>query len=190
MLCVVVSLIIVALCAAQAPCPVSTDIAPCVCSVEADGLQLDCSDVQSDDDLARVFQQEFQMKEFWKLCINDNDHIEYINDIFNGVTFREISLWNVPNLTFVSDYALAENKFVLERINIRISKLNEKTFSIPLLGILEKLEYFYMDDSAFTDFPKMLDSKSLNTFGFEHGSLSHLSPGESLAHIILYISSK
>ena len=178
MLRVVVCLIIVALCAAQAPCPESADIAPCVCSIEADGLQLDCSDIESDDDLARVFQQEFPMKEFWRFYILDNDNVEYLTDLLNGVTFRDITLNNVPNLTFVSDYALAENQFVLEKIQILNSKLNEKTFSIPLLGILEKLRYFYMGDSAFTNFPKMLVSESLDSIGFELGSLSSLSAGE------------
>ena len=184
MLRVVVCLIIVALCAAKAPCPVSADIVPCDCTVEGDGLQLDCSDVQSDDDLARVFQQEFQMKQFWRLYIKDNDTIEYLDDIFNGVTFRDIHLDDVPNLTFVSHYALAENQFVLERITIHNSKLNETSFSIPLLETFKKLQYLEIGKSAFTKFPETLVSESLNSFFFQHGSLSHLCSGESLAHVI------
>ena len=186
MLRVVVSLIIVALCAAQAPCPESTDIAPCVCSMEADGLQIDCSDVQSDDDLARVFQQEFPMKEYWRFFIYQNSHIRYLNNTFNGVTFREIALDYVSDLAYVSDNALAESQFTLEVLFIQDSKLNEERFSIPLLGIFKKLRYFFIGDSAFANFPETLVSESLNTFYFPTGSLSLLSPGESLAYVIYY----
>ena len=181
MLRAVVCLIVVALCAAQAPCPEAVDIAPCLCSVEEEGLEIDCSDVQSDDDLARVFQQEFPLKEFWKLYINENDKITYLTDIFNGVTFRVIYLYYVTNLTFVSDNMLLENQYVLESIHIHKSKLSEETFFVPLLEILKKLNTFLMDDSAFTNFPEALVSESLDTFRFKQGNLSHLSPGESLA---------
>ena len=184
MLRVAVSLIVVALCAAQAPCPESADIAPCVCSMEPDGLQLNCSLVQSDDDLARVFQQEFPMKEFWRLYIYDNDNVEYLTDILNGVTFRDIYLDYVYNLMFVSDAMLTENKFVLESIRIFKSKLSEDTFFIPLLQAFKEPRFFYMGDSAFTKFPEALVSESLDSFVFPYGSLSHLPAGVSTAHII------
>ena len=184
MLRVVVCLIIVALCEAQDPCPEAADIAPCVCSLEDEGLYLDCSLVQSDDDLARVFQQKFPLKELWQFYIYNNDRIHYLTDILNGVTFREIFLHSVPNLTFVSDNVVVENKLVLESIYIHNSKLSEETFFVPLLEILKKLRYFYMGDSAFTNFPEALVSESLETFQFRHGTLSHLSPGESLVYII------
>ena len=158
MLRAVVCLIVVALCAAQMPCPESADIAPCVCTVLEEGLQLVCSDIQSDDDLARVFQQEFPFKEFWRLYINNNDKITYLTDIFNGVTFRVIYLHFVPNLTFVSNNVLVENQLVLESIYIYKSKLSEKTFFVPLLQILKNLRYFLMDESAFTNFPEGLVS--------------------------------
>lgn len=161
------------------PCPDPFVIDPCVCAVKDGGLlQLDCSDIQSDEDLARVFQQEFPVKEFWRFYIMHNDKIQQLTDIFNGVTFRDISLIDVPNLTFLSDNLLFESRSVLEGINILESQLSEDTFFIPVLSIYTKLKYLMMSHSNFTYIPRELESESLNNIGFTSGSISTLPAGE------------
>ncbi|XP_042216928.1 oplophorus-luciferin 2-monooxygenase non-catalytic subunit-like [Homarus americanus] len=72
-------------------CPVEEDIIPCVCSQwNKISLDLDCSDVEDEDDLARVFKANFPYPQFRRLTIKNNQHVKVLrkSDLGN-ITFEQ-----------------------------------------------------------------------------------------------------
>ena len=145
------------------PCPVATDIAPCVCTVtDTNELMMDCSAVESDAQLAAVFSKTFPVKEFLQFQIVSNNNIHFLADIFNGVSFRLIYLSSVPNLAQITSGAFADSKYSLESISILITALTEVTFPFSTLNEYTKLTYLQISASNITFLPAF-NSSSLQT---------------------------
>ena len=122
------------------PCPEPTDIAPCVCTVtETYDLRLDCSAVESLEQLSDVFRHDFPVKHFNQFWIDNNSNIQYLADIFNGVSFTSIQMNNVLNLREISKFAFFDSKYTLEILYIYCSALDEKTFPFRTLNEFPKL---------------------------------------------------
>ena len=138
-------------------CPDSTVIAPCVCYniTETDEPNLDCAGVSSLDQLAGVFRQDFPVKEFNLFRIYNNENIQYLTDIFNGVSFRQINLYNVPNLTEISQYAFFDSVNSLEIIYIYNSLLDENTFPFSTLAEFQKLTSLTLVSSNMNVWPSI-----------------------------------
>ena len=165
------------------PCPEAADISPCICVASAArttvevNLELDCSAVTSEQELADVFKQSFPVTEFNKFSINWNWNITKLEDIFNNVTFQEIYLDTLPNLVVITDYFLENIKHVVKRIEIRGTKLTEETFPILLLERYTELTYLYLDNNKFRKIPQ-IESQYLTSVGFPHNPVDHLLAGE------------
>ena len=159
-------------------CPEPTDIAPCVCSItETSTLTLDCSDVESFDQLAAVFMQDFPFKTFNEFRISDNNNLQYLADIFNGVTFRSIYLSYIRKLSKITTYAFFESTDTLENIYISGSALDENSFPFSTLDQFPKLESLTIDSSNIGHWPAF-DSSSIRTVSFRINHVSTLPAGK------------
>ena len=160
------------------PCPDDTDIAPCVCTfTNATDLTMDCSAVESIEQLATIFTQNFPVKEFYMFMINNNDKIQLLPDVFNGVSFRYLELYKVPNLAQITNYALADSRDTLENIHIYNSLLTEDTFPFSTLDQYTKLSYLYIYYCNIYFLPAF-KSPSLQTLTIVYGHISELPAGK------------
>lgn len=114
------------------PCPVDTDLLPCVCSTDVDlNLYLDCSDVTSNTQLQEVFARTiFPFSDFKRLTINPVEPQNQLTAILGG-TFGLVTFENV-----VISHTL-------------IDTIEEEAFaySHPTLGSLD------VSDNNLVDFP-------------------------------------
>ena len=160
------------------PCPRKTDIAPCVCTfTDGTDLTMDCSAVESDVQLAEIFMKIFPFKEFYMFMIEDNDKIQLLPDVFNGVSFRYIRLNRVPNLAQITNYALADSRDTLETIYIYDSLLTEDSFPFSSLDQYPKLNYLYIWSCNIYLWPSF-KSPSLQTLIIVDGHTSLLPASE------------
>ena len=160
------------------PCPDETDIAPCLCIfTNITDLTLNCSAVESDEQLAAIFTQNFPVKEFYMFMINNNDKIQLLPDVFNGVSFRYIRLYNVPNLAQITNYALADSRDTLENIHIYNSILTEDTFPFSTLDQYTKLNHLYIEYCNIYFLPAF-NSSSLQTLIIKYGHIDVLPAGK------------
>ena len=167
---------------AISPCPDETAIAPCVCTVtDANELMMDCSAVESETQLAAVFMQKFPFNQFKEFRIENNNNIQYLSDIFNGVSFRYIYL-RVPNLTEVTKGAFADSKEYLENIYIYQSVLTEDTFPFSTLHEYSKLTFLRITLSNIYIFPTF-HSSSLETVIITYGQIPVLLQGKMCDHL-------
>ena len=163
------------------PCPDPITIAPCNCSTVNTELNLDCSDVASLDQLAEVFRQDFPVKQFNTLQIYDNKNIQYLTDVFNGVSFKDIQLTFLPNLTEISTFAFFDSIDFLENLVIYDTSLNENTFPFSTLGEFTKLASLTISMCNFEFWP-VFASSSVKSIYFYQDSISTLSRGEKEGH--------
>lgn len=73
-------------------CPAEEDITPCVCyEVNPETLDIDCSAVLDEDELAAVFQANFPSTSFRRLVINSNPNLKLLrNGDLGEASFQEI----------------------------------------------------------------------------------------------------
>ena len=160
------------------PCPEPSDIVPCVCTTtDTNDLVLDCSNIVSVDQLAEVFLQDFPFTSFYELRIFANDNLQYLADIFNGVTFRYINFRNVKNLSKITKYAFFDSRDTLERIYIYNSALTENSFPFSTLDEFPMLIDFEIEVGNINIWPAF-DSPSLKIISFYSNRISELPVGE------------
>ena len=155
------------------PCPEPTDIAPCVCSLTDNDLVLDCSDVESSEQLAEVFKHDFPVKQFNVFQIIFNNNIQYLIDVFNGVSFEYIYLSQVTNLREVSKYALFDSRNTLKEIHVHYALLDENTFPFDTLDEFPKLTFVVMDGTNINIWPAF-SSSSITGVQFLYGNISEI----------------
>lgn len=74
----------------ERPCADASLILPCVCVVNSDSrMEMDCSSVSSEAELAQVFQVNLPFKNFYSLTISDNSNLrELRNGVFGEANFE------------------------------------------------------------------------------------------------------
>ena len=159
-------------------CPEPTDIEPCVCELTSGSydLRLICSAVESLEQLGEIFKHDFPNKEFDEFQIFDNDKIQYLTDIFNGVSFKLIQLSFMPNLTEISNYAFFDSLDVLEIIYIHVSALEVNTFPFNSLNEFPKLTSLTISEAIFDLWPEIVSS-SMTSVSFYNEQISALPAG-------------
>lgn len=159
------------------PCPDPTAIAPCICSfTDTSELLMDCSAVESGDQLAAVFKQNFSLKEFKEFKIENNNNIKHLSDIFNGVSFRFFVLSNVPNLVRITNDAFIDSREKLENITILSSALDENTFPFNTLDEYKRLTSLTIYGHNMKFLPA-INSSSINYMHLAYGHISALPHG-------------
>lgn len=160
-------------------CPEATSISPCICSVDEDeNLNLDCTHVESEEQLAAVFQQEFPVKEFYKFTMDINDKIKEIGNVLNGVSFQVISLEPGPfTFDLISEYFFLDNKDSLTQLTIHSSQISSDTFPFAILSVMNKLEYMHFHgNNLITWLPQIL-APVATVVGFDYGLVRTIESG-------------
>ena len=170
------------------PCPASDTITPCTCELTSASqeLNLNCSDVESLEQMAEVFMQYFPVKEFYMLQIWNNFNIQYLTDVFNGVSFTYISLFNLPNLAEISNYAFFDSLNSLVTMYIYTSALDENTFPFSTLDQFSRLSYLRIAESNFSYWP-VFSSLTLKAADFRVAHISALPSSKKQEYLAIEI---
>ncbi|KAG7164083.1 Oplophorus-luciferin 2-monooxygenase non-catalytic subunit-like 11 [Homarus americanus] len=150
------------------PCPIKSDIYPCICSYnQSYDLFMDCSAVENNDELEIAFREsEFpflKYKEF-KIVHDPNDEKNMLTNI-GPDTLRELSFERIiitgTKLNEIADEAFHHSHDTLLSMDLSNNDLN----SFPLESINEysKLKIFKLDDNKFPELPE-IPSDSLEVF--------------------------
>lgn len=151
------------------PCPIDTDILPCVCTDdEYYNLTMDCSGVQSDQDLVNAFNGVvFPFIHFLEFKINHipddpNNDLTTIDIGTLGETTYEIINIHGTNLQSVHDEAFANSHAYLRILDLSGNKL--QSFPFESLSTYSVLHTFRIDDNNFLTLPP-IESATLEIFG-------------------------
>lgn len=183
----------------ELPCPESLAIMPCICTANADfTMDMDCSAVESEQQLSQIFNQHFDFVEFRKLLIEYNYNLNVLREGALGETsYEEIEIHNTGldtvesgalvksfttarKLLFYSNTIAAfpfqeiENFVHLQELNLN----NNNIFGFPYIKSTT-LEYLHMSSNPIMDIPSTAFSSttSLRTIGLAYAELSRVLPG-------------
>ncbi|XP_063595505.1 oplophorus-luciferin 2-monooxygenase non-catalytic subunit-like [Penaeus indicus] len=134
------------------PCPDPQDISPCVCTVDLQhNMDIDCSQVESEDQLAQVFSSNIPFPTFHKLFIERNQHLRVLrNGDLGPASFQIIEILHGV-LEEVQDGALSQSYSTATRIDLQVNRLSKFPFhEIPSFTSLTTL---WLNLNSFSEFP-------------------------------------
>lgn len=149
------------------PCPLAGEIDPCICEADTDlNLNLNCSGVIDDAELARVFSALFPFDDFQSFTIiqNRGDATHNIRNLESGV-FGDITFEYV-NIMGTKIQTISENVFLKSHDRLKHLALSGNLiseFPFETLSSFLKLETFAIDDNMISLLPN-LESDSLISF--------------------------
>lgn len=149
------------------PCPIDTEISPCVCSQDTlYNLYMDCSLAKSDEQLERIFTSVFPFKDFYELrIIHDPDDVSNTIDEINANTFADLTFERIiitgTRLTDIIDEAFADSHQTLRYLDLSNNYL--ATYPFESLPLYVQLQTFIIDDNQFPELYN-LESSSLQVF--------------------------
>jgi len=150
----------------QYPCPEPADIAPCSCSYDHKGnLVLDCTHVQSNEQLAHSLAANFTYTEFSELRINRNYHVTDLEDITRGQTYYSVYL-DTPNLKHVHPNFLYQSFSTVEQITINNGELFEAEFPFSNLRHMSALKVLSLRQNYLLHHLPSLIAPKLTDFEF------------------------
>jgi len=143
------------------PCPIASDIAPCVCSHESQGLLLNCNSITSDQQLSAVFRAHFPVTDFYKLDLDDAQITKLGSDL-NTLTFTEIYVRYTP-LQRVEYGFLTASTDTLVTLMLQYGDLS--VFPFEELSLMSKLQRFDVwSNSIDSAFPPLSSDSLLYVF--------------------------
>lgn len=150
------------------PCPDPQDISPCICTVDSQhNMDIDCSLVESEDQLARVFSANIPFTKFNMLRIKDNKKLSVLrNGDLGPASFQIIEVKNGV-LEEVQDGALSQSYSTATRIDFQSNRLSIFPFhEIPSFTSLSRL---WLSVNSLPEFPTV-SSDTLTSVGFGSNS--------------------
>ncbi|XP_047485609.1 oplophorus-luciferin 2-monooxygenase non-catalytic subunit-like [Penaeus chinensis] len=135
-------------------CPDPQDISPCVCTVDLQhNMDIDCSQVESEDQLAQVFSSNIPFPTFQKLLIDRNKNLRVLrNGDLGPASFQIIEIVH-GILEEVQDGALSHSYSTATRIDLQVNKLTKFPFhEIPSFTSLSSL---WLSLNSFSEFPSI-----------------------------------
>ncbi|CAL4068180.1 unnamed protein product [Meganyctiphanes norvegica] len=135
------------------PCPDAEDIAPCVCTYDSgvNAMNLNCSAVESQEQLKQIFKADFQIKNFREFRIQENNNIKVLESgVFNGISF-EIIYMNNNNLEVIELQALNSCYETATKIDLYGNKIT--SFPFDEVSLFSKLSYFAMNSNSLSVIP-------------------------------------
>lgn len=135
-------------------------------------MTMDCTYINTNEDLQRIFSIEFPFKKFYKLVI-DHDPDDQNNRLTNipADTFRDLTFQRVvirgTQLQRIEENVFHESHSTLNYLDLR----NNKLVYIPFesLHLYERLETLLLDNNNFPRLEKF-GSESLRTLSIGHNS--------------------
>ena len=155
------------------PCPDAAAILPCNCYY-GPSIDIFCNNVTAED-LSRVFQQEFPVKEINQLSIRDSPLLSVLNFDLNGVTIKDLDVFNVP-LAEISPEFLANSSGTLKSIILQYTELTTEGFPFETLHNYEVLQVMAIDYANLESIPKIV-SQSLEGLEIHFTNVSAITPG-------------
>ncbi|CAL4237694.1 unnamed protein product [Meganyctiphanes norvegica] len=126
----------------ERPCPNAEDIAPCVCTYDSEDttMSLNCSAVESEDQLRQIFKSYFPFKNYRSFYIKNNNNIKVLESgVFNGISFERIDI-TYSNLEVIELHALDCCYETASEINVEVNRIT--SFPFHELSIFSKLSNF------------------------------------------------
>lgn len=144
-------------------CPDPQDISPCVCTVDVQhNMDIDCSQVESEDQLAQVFSSNIPFPKFNKLVIEGNPHLTVLRNGDLGPASFQIIEMTSGVLEEVQDGALSMSYSTATRIDLQVNRLSKFPFhEIPSFTALTTL---WLNLNSLSEFP-LITSDSLTDIG-------------------------
>lgn len=160
------------------PCPEAEDIYPCVCFYDSDyNISLNCTDVESEEQLASVFQQDFPVKTLHEFRMNENHAIKVLGNALNGVTFRNVILYPGPfAIEAVSEYFLVDSLDILEIFHIHNSNLTSDLFPFNTFNFAKRLDIYFIDLCKLTWIPP-IRGPLITELSFDFATVKAVEPG-------------
>lgn len=149
------------------PCPIDTEISPCVCSQdEFYNLYMDCSLAKSDEQLEMIFTSIFPFRDFYELrIIHDQSDVDNVIDEINANTFADLSFERIiitgTRLTEIIDEAFSDSHATLRYIDLSNNYLH--TFPFESMPLYMQLDTFIINDNQFPELYN-IESSSLRVF--------------------------
>ncbi|CAL4236287.1 unnamed protein product [Meganyctiphanes norvegica] len=137
----------------EPPCPDAGDITPCACTYdsEVNAMDLDCSKVESEDQLRQIFKADFPSKNFTKFNLQHNKHVTVLeSSIFNGVSFEVITVYN-NELEVIEVNALDSCYETATYVNFRDNKIS--AFPFDELSSFSRLDTFGISGNSLNVIP-------------------------------------
>ncbi|CAL4079126.1 unnamed protein product [Meganyctiphanes norvegica] len=137
----------------EQPCPDAEDIAPCVCTyhIEDNAMDLNCSAVESEEQLKQIFKADFPFKIFKKIVIYGNDNIKVLEaGVFNGISFERIDIEH-NHLEVIELQALDSCYETATEIDLYFNKIT--SFPFVELSHCSNLSHFDISDNALSMIP-------------------------------------
>ncbi|XP_042859952.1 oplophorus-luciferin 2-monooxygenase non-catalytic subunit-like [Penaeus japonicus] len=136
------------------PCPDPQDISPCICTVDAQhNMDIDCSQVQSEDQLARVFSSNIPFTHFRRLDILQNQHLQVLRKGALGPASFELITISDGVLEEVQEEALSQSYSTVTHLNLQVNNVSYFPFhELPLFTSLVSLR---MHRNSLRNFPSL-----------------------------------
>ncbi|CAL4122259.1 unnamed protein product, partial [Meganyctiphanes norvegica] len=134
-------------------CPDAEDIAPCVCTYvsEDNAMDLDCSAVESEDQLKQIFKSYFPFKNFVLFIMHGNNSITVLEaGVFNGISFESIIIYNT-NLEVIELQALDSCYETAWEIDVSNNMIT--SFPFDELSQFSKLSHFRIKKNSLSMIP-------------------------------------
>ena len=159
------------------PCPEAADIAPCICYIDGSNrLNMDCSNITSNEELNSVFLGDIPSTEFYRFKIYDNTFITQLQgSCFGNVTFERIEIVNT-NINYVSPHALNKSASTLSCIHIHGGTLTHSAFPFNDLDKYTNIDELDLDYQDLAVIP-LMSSNTLTILAFDFSSVSSFSQG-------------
>ncbi|XP_071541492.1 oplophorus-luciferin 2-monooxygenase non-catalytic subunit-like [Panulirus ornatus] len=160
-------------------CPDAQDIFPCVCSLNSqNSMDMNCSEVTSEDELAAVFQANFPSTTFHRLTIFGNRQLRILkSDALGSATFEEFWITDGA-LELVEDNALIGSSATAVHMVFNFN--NIVLFPFSDLHFFTSLKSLDLRHNFLAGFP-VLVSPSLQTLYLSHNPLGGL-PGSAFVN--------
>ncbi|CAL4197542.1 unnamed protein product, partial [Meganyctiphanes norvegica] len=137
----------------ERPCPNAEDIAPCVCTYDSgdNSMDLECSSVESEEQLKQIFKADFPFKNFKQFHLHDNSNMKVLEEgVFNGISFEIIKIQH-NNLEIIETQAL-DSCYATAR-EMRLYSNNITSFPFGELSQFSKLSVFDISDNPLSVIP-------------------------------------
>lgn len=157
------------------PCPDASHIFPCVCTVIFDSeMDMNCSAVQSEEQLARVFSVDFPYPDFHSLTIWGNDHLKVLRAGALGPTsYRRIYIIGGV-LDTVEPTALSGSYNTAYDMGFYNNMIS--VFPFDEISLFTGLYMLFINDNLLTTFPT-ISSTTLGNLFIYNNPLGAISPG-------------
>nr|Q9GV46.1 RecName: Full=Oplophorus-luciferin 2-monooxygenase non-catalytic subunit; Flags: Precursor [Oplophorus gracilirostris]BAB13775.1 oxygenase [Oplophorus gracilirostris] len=149
-------------------CPAAEDIAPCTCKVgEGDVMDMDCSKVTSDAELASIFSKTFPSNTFRELFIEFNREITTLTaDSLGAATFTKIAITSCTQLKTIEENAFMASAATLEKLVLLKNDLS--SFPFEEMSQYTKLNWLELSVNSITGWPALSSDTLANLILFRN----------------------